>query len=195
MNDYKIGDIVLFSLNGNDEKVKLYKEVGLIIAINNENICVFQLKRYGGATMHKIDINKIRHICEKESVVQEIKEYYNSKIKNNENMIKSIKRSDYKDEIINKYYDLKTQIINTAKNMCELNSDDDTSFENKLKAICQKKKELFSIKCEGLNDARKYNGEIKYNIRELVKERDRTIEYLEEDINKLKEKLEIKELD
>ena len=65
--------------------------------------------------------------------------------------------------------DLKQEIINTAQNMIE--AKDDSEFENKLKAICQKKKQLFEIECDVAQDNRKYNGMIKYKIKDVEKQR------------------------
>lgn len=188
MNKYKIGDIILFK----NEGIKLYSNVGMVLVANKEIITILQINGYGNYR-YKVDINSIRPISEKENVIQEINKYYNNEIEKQELLIKSVKRSDYKEEVVEKYYLLKNEIINTAKNMVELDSENDTDFESKLKAICQKKKELFAIKCEGLNEARKYNGEVKYNIKELIRRRDKLIKGLDENLEKLKEELGMEE--
>lgn len=192
MNKYKIGDIVLFSLDSENKEIKLYSEVGVVLSINEDVISIFSVKGYS-TYMHKIDVSMVRPVTEKENTIQEITQSYNNEIRKHELLLKSVRRSDYKDEIINKYYDLKTEIINTARNLVELDSENDTDFENKLKAICQKKKELFAIECEETNEARIYNGKIKYYITELNSKRDKLIKGLDDNIIKLKEELGMEE--
>jgi len=72
---------------------------------------------------------------------------------------------DYPDYIKDKYYEIKDKICATAQHMIE--SDTEVEFENKLKAMCQMKKEMFSIENEDAKNARKRNGEINYQIRLL----------------------------
>ena len=108
-------------------------------------------------------------------------------IKEYESKIKSVKRDFYKDEIVNSYKTLQQEIISTAKHMIEFK--DDTDFENKLKVICEKKKQIFAIECNGVDEARKQNGLIKYKIRELESSRISDIKNLGKSIDNLKEAL------
>lgn len=77
-------------------------------------------------------------------------------------------------------------IIGHPKRLTPVSSCNDYDFENKIKAICHKKKQLFSIKCDEMNKARKFNGEIKYNIREIRNKRDSILRNLDYSINQIK---------
>jgi hypothetical protein len=182
--NYKTGDVVLFSLAGENE-VKLYNEVGVVIKINEQYISIFKLHN----SIRKVNIDNIRPFSDLDKCIKEIEDNYNDSISKYEAKIKSVKNSDYQKEYIDKYYNIKNQIINTAKNMIEIDENNDDDFENKLKAICQKKKDLFSITCDGIDEARKHNGEMKYYIKDLTNKRDRMIEDLKRNIEKLKSEL------
>ena len=70
-----------------------------------------------------------------------------------------------KDELVKEEFNkIKQQIIKTAENMIK---SDETDFINKLKAICDLKKKLFSIKVSDLDNVHKANGAIKYKIKKL----------------------------
>ena len=71
---------------------------------------------------------------------------------------------------------MKKQIIATAKNMIDYK--DDCDFENKLKAIADMKREIFSIELECASDIRKENGKIKWKIREEKSNRDNLLKFL-----------------
>ena len=58
---------------------------------------------------------------------------------------------------------------------------DDCDFENKLKAIADMKREIFSIKLECVSDIRKENGRIKLKIREEKSNRDYLLENISDE--------------
>lgn len=182
-NKIKIGDYVYFKCL---EKDNIFTKSGIVLNINNDKVSILE-KGYYSSSIETVSINNVRAISDKENIIDEIKNFYNEKIKKQETQLKSIKRSDYQEEIKSKYTLLQKEILNTCKNI--LDTTDDYEFEQKLKAICQKKKQLFSIECEGMNDARKFNGEVKYNIRELIKKRENCIRELDCSIDYLKEKI------
>ena len=186
MRDFKTGDFIYYSINNKDED-KLFEDSGVIINFsNNDRVSVLNSYK----TIYNIALDNIRPLSNKEDIVNEIKEFYNKQIADYESKIKSVKRGDYEDEIVEKYCNLKQEIINTAKHMIE--AKDDVDFENKLKAICEKKKQLYTIKCDGIVSARKQNGAIKYNIKKLVNERDFCIENLDKSMENLKKAFERK---
>ena len=74
---------------------------------------------------------------------------------------------------------MKKQIIATAKNM--INYKDDCDFENKLKAIADMKREIFSIELECASDIRKENGRIKWKIREEKSNRDNLLKNISDE--------------
>ena len=185
MNDFKIGDFVYFSLSDKDTE-KLFTYSGVIINLSLDRATILE-RSYNNFT-YNIDIDNIRPISDKEDIINEIKEFYNKQIADYESKIKSVKRGNYKDEIVKEYCTLKQEIINTAKHMIEAKDDED--FENKLKAICARKKEIFAIECEEIVYARKDNGAIKYKIKELEKSRNNSIENLDKSIDNIKKAFE-----
>ena len=185
MNDFKTGDFVYFSLS-NEDTEKLFTYSGAIVNISNERVSILD-GRYSNS-MYNVPIDNIRPLSDKESIVNEINKHYNTKIADYEAKIKSVKRGDYKDELVNKYCNLRQEIINTAKHM--IDSKDDEDFENKLKAICEKKRQLFAIECAEIVNARKQNGVTKYSIRGLEKDRNNSIENLDKSIDNIKKAFE-----
>ena len=69
-----------------------------------------------------------------------------------------------------KYEELKKQIKTVARRLAE--SNDDADFENRLKAISDMKKNIFSIELECVHDIRIQNGKIKWKIRELIQNKE-----------------------
>lgn len=58
---------------------------------------------------------------------------------------------------------------------------DDCDFENKLKAIADMKREIFSIELECASDIRKENGRIKWKIREEKSNRDNLLKNISDE--------------
>lgn len=187
MNNFKTGDFVYYSLS-NEGEIKLFVSSGMIVSVSKETISILSSSGGGSNYIYNVALDSVRPLSDKENIINEINAYYDKEIEKHQSKIKSVKREYYNDEIVSKYTQLKQEILNTAKNMI-INTNDDEVFESKLKAICQKKKELFAIECEGMNDARKQNGEVKYNIKELNKQRDSKLKYLDNSINELKRKM------
>lgn len=186
MNNFKVGDFVCFSLSNKDD-IKLFTNSGVIIHISNDVASILNGQHTN--IIYNISEDRIRPLSDKEDIINEINDYYDKEIKRYKSKIKSVKREHYEEEIVLKYLQLKQEILSTARNM--INSEEDYGFETRLKAICQKKKELFEIKCEGLNDARKFNGEVKYNMTVLDKQRNNTIKSLDSSVEELKRKFRL----
>ena len=185
MDNFKTGDFIYFSLSDKDAE-KLFTYSGVIINLSPDRVSILN----GSYTnsIYNVPLDNIRPLSDKGKIVNEINKHYNIQIADYEAKIKSVKRGDYKDEIVEKYCDLKQEIINTAKHM--IDSKDDEDFENKLKAICERKKEIFAIECDGIVHARKDNGAIKYKIKELIKNRDNSIANLDKSIDNIKKAFE-----
>ena len=147
---------------------------GVLLHIDEEGFICTVMNIYG--TFSTVPTEYVYEIDTVDNKILEIQECYQEEIKAKSELLRSVRRSDYEDEVIDKYELLKVEIINTCKNL--IDSESDVDFENKLKAICEKKKQIFSIECEGVNDARKYNGQIKYEIKELERRMDRDIKNL-----------------
>lgn len=96
--------------------------------------------------------------------------------------LKPTNRSAYQDEIDGKYKELKQRIINLSRSISAHSADEDDylndEFEDMIKEMAQLKKQIFEIKCEGKEDARKFNGSIKHEIKEIIRTRDNIIRRL-----------------
>lgn len=178
----KCGNIVYFTPSKDVRSVT----IGITIDEFDDKYTILECSDYTN-TFCKVLKDNIRPISDKEAIIEEIKQYYDKEIDVLKSKIKSVTRTDYEDKIVEKYDKLKTEIKNTAKNMLE--AEDDTDFEERLKAICQKKRQIFEIKCDEIVKARKINGSIKYDIRKLEKEKIRLIDTLDKKINKLEKLL------
>ena len=166
-----IGDPVYFSTSGFDFKS------GVIIGKANDNYLILS-----NSIITRVDVsNNIYSIDDKETVIGLIRYEEKVKLSRLKDNLKSVKRSFYQDELREKYADIRTQIINTAIHMKE--DLDDTDFENRLKAICSKKKDLFSIKCEKANEARKHNGEVKYKMNKVRQDTQYVLNRLDDGLN------------
>lgn len=102
----------------------------------------------------------------------------------------SRKRSDYQNEIGEKYDLLKQTAINIAKAMVSDSTlTGGLNFENHIKEMAQIKKQLFAIECDGVVTARKHNGIIKGKLRDLKVTKETKLENL--DLTKLSNKLRL----
>lgn len=155
----KLGDLVYF----NKSKSGYDFSTGILLSEKNDNFLVLDYGKFYSKNIYWV--KDIYNLNDRVEVVDTIKHYYENQIEIMKTQLKPISRSFYEEELNNEYKDIREQIINTCLNMSH--DLDDTEFENKLKAICIKKNNLFSRKCEEVNEARKHNGEVKYRIKEL----------------------------
>lgn len=161
---FEPGDIVLFQncqdrFKNNIGMILRHKENGNYVILSNYN-----------SVYRDIQLSWITDIDNVESVRNEIIAYYEEKITILQNQIRKPTQEEKEIEKIEKYNQLKEQILETAKNM--IGSKDDCDFENKLKAMSSLKHEIFSIKLECVSNIRKENGRIKGKIRDEENIRD-----------------------
>lgn len=161
---FRIGEIVIYT----HDKNKPHFYYGLILDFQDSNVKLLRIDRYS-ITKDVVDIKMIIKREKVQECIDFVNSYYDNQIKEKKLQLKSVRRSDYQDEVEDKYAMVKQEIFNTAKNM--LNCDTDIQFENKLKAICEKKKSLFAIECDGVAVARKFNGMVLHDIKDLEKNR------------------------
>lgn len=172
-SEFRPGDIVLFQTNGDCFK----SDIGMILKLKengnyvvlSENKCAYKNIEWSWIA----DVNKAKYIR------NEIRNYYEYEIARLQDKIRKPTQEEKDAEKIEKYKKLKQQIIATAKNL--ITCKDDCDFENKLKAITDMKKEIFSIKLDCASDIRKENGKIKYEIREAEAIRDRLLRGISEE--------------
>ena len=166
-----IGDTVYFSTSGFDFKS------GVIVGKASDNYLILSKNMFTNIYTS----NNIYSIEDKETVIGLIRYEEKVKLSKLKDNLKSVERSFYEDKLKEKYADIRTQIINTALKMGD--NLDDTAFENKLKAIYRKHNDLFSIKCEESNEARKHNGEVKYKMNKIRQDTQYVINKLDEGLD------------
>lgn len=97
--------------------------------------------------------------------------------------LKSTNASDYSEEYLKDIMSLKFRIQKVARKLseCDLEFEDET-FGNYLHELYQLKKQLGSFANEYTSDARKINGKIKYDIKQIEGEKYLTLGVLDLDI-------------
>lgn len=158
MTTFKPGDIVLFQTHERDFK----SNIGMILK-HKENGNYVVLSVYNSA-YKDVQPSWIASVDDVQSVRNEITAHYEEKIAELQSQIRKVTQKEKESERVEKYDELKKQILATAKHMIECKDDND--FESKLKAIADMKRKIFSIELECVSDIRKENGRIKGKIRE-----------------------------
>lgn len=153
---------------------------GIILKSDDINTTYSRINKWSNSvSTFATDKLEILPLSEASNCLEDIQNYYNDEIGKLNCQIKSLDKANYAGEMIETYLKLKNQILATAMHM--IKSDDDIEFENKLKAICDLKKQLYSIKCEGIEDDRKFNGEIKWKIKKKQEELDKKVKSFTDD--------------
>lgn len=172
MKEFKVGEVVILQMC--DEMMSHRFGVVLKLKSDSHLINVLSVSRYNQSIITDFNSSRMFKLSELENIKESVNEFANEKISSLKNKIKSVRRSDYENEINCKYKSIKKDIENTCRNLLEC--DTDLEFETKLKAIYQKKKDLFSIKCEETSIARKHNGAILASIKKIKNNTNRVIE-------------------
>lgn len=161
---FEPGDIVLFQTGENGFK----SNIGMILKHKESgNYAILSVYNSAYKDIHPSWIVSVDDV---ENVRNKIVAHYEEKIADLQSQIRKPTQEEKEAEKVEKYDELKKQIIVTAKNM--INCIDDCDFENKLKAIAEMKRKIFSIELECASDIRKENGRIKWKIREEKSTRD-----------------------
>lgn len=160
---YKCGDVVLFS-TGDGRKTNIgmilkYKDSDEYVVLSVHNSAYKNIKDEWIAPIEDIEF-----------VRTEIIVYYNELIEEKQKLIRKPTQDEKDSEKIKKYEELKSQIKTIARRLSE--STDDADFENRLKAIAEMKKNIFSIELECVSDIRKNNGRVKYEIQQLTQSKE-----------------------
>lgn len=164
VNMFEPGDIVLFQTGENGFK----NNIGMILKRKeNDNYAVLSV--YNSA-YKDVKPSWIVSISDVETIRNEIISNYEEKIAELQSQIRKVTQEEKDAERLEKYESLKKQILGTAKNLINYKDDDD--FENKLKAISDMKRAIFSIDLDCASDIRKSNGRIKWKIRQEISARD-----------------------
>ena len=170
---FEPGDVVLFQTGENGLK----SNIGMILK-HKENGNYAILSVYSSA-YKDVKPSWIASVNDVENIRNEITSHYEENISELQSKIRKPTQEEKESEKVEKYDKLKKQIIATARNMIDY--EDDCDFENKLKAIADMKREIFSIELECVSDIRKENGRIKWKIREEKSNRDNLLKNISDE--------------
>ena len=170
---FEPGDVVLFQTGENGLK----SNIGMILK-HKENGNYAILSVYSSA-YKDVKPSWIASVNDVENIRNEITSHYEENISELQSKIRKTTQEEKESEKVEKYNELKKQIIATARNMIDY--EDDCDFENKLKAIADMKREIFSIELECASDIRKENGKIKWKIREEKSNRDNLLKNISDE--------------
>ena len=174
---FESGDVVLFQ---KDEK-SFKNQIGIILKCKgNGNYCLYTLPPMNTTVYEDIKPAWISSLDKVDDIRNQIIEKYEEEISELQSQIRKPTQEEKDADKAKKYEYLKQQIINTAKNLVN-NYKDHDDFENKLKAIAEMKKDIFSIELECVSDIRKENGRIKWKIRDKIYEKDSLLRPINEE--------------
>lgn len=161
---FKIGSVVLYKVKEDG----LQQNLGMVLKKKEDNTYVILSSK--NSVQKEIKEEWVIAVENVEKVREEIKQHYDVKIAEIKKQLRVVTEEEKEIEKTEKYDKLKEQIMNTARHMLE--SDNNDTFENKLRAIADLKKALFSIELESGAEIRKQNGRVKYTIKTIEVERD-----------------------
>ena len=183
-----LGDKVVFDLyNGKQEYTRgLLTHLGVIIYDNKDNsyhVMYFDDCRVNVA--YDVDCRYILPIEDVEYERTRIITKYESLVKEEKTKLKTVSQEEKDKQKVERYENIKQRIIRNCE-WCINRDLDDVDFVNRVKEISNLKKQLFSperLPC--MNEIHRYNGTVKYNIRELERERDNALKRIsDEEIEK-----------
>lgn len=183
-----LGDKVVFDLyNGRHEDTReLLTYLGVLIHDNKDNSYhVMYFDDYRVGIVYNIDCRYILPIEDVEYERTRIVTKYESLIKEEKAKLKTVSQEEKDKQKVERYESIKQRIIRNCE-WCINRDLDDEDFVNRVKEISNLKKQLFSPeKLPCMNEIHRYNGTIKYNIRELERERDKALNRIaDEEIEK-----------
>lgn len=109
-------------------------------------------------------------VSDTEKLISAINNRFDESVKELESQLKSVKPRDYEAEKVEKQQELMHRIINIT-NKISKNDYTQAQFENWINEIHQLRKQYYSIKIEGGDEARKHNGNILYQIKKQEESR------------------------
>lgn len=179
-----LGDKVICDIhNGKNEYTRgLLTYLGIVIGDNNNgfyNIMYFDEHKISIA--YSIDHRYIIPIEDNKCERVRIMNRYENLIEEEKKKLKTVSQEEKDKEKVERYENIKQRIIRNCE-WC-INKDlDDEDFINRVKEIANLKKQLFAPeKLSCISKIHKYNGAIKYNIRELFKERDKMLQRISDE--------------
>lgn len=181
----KVGDKVIFTWLTSENKSNeagLLTRIGVIIKDNKDktfNVLYFDSHNLKIATV--INRNYIKPITEIDNEKDAIFNTYNNLIEKEKCKLKTVLKEEKDKEKIERFNNIKQRIIRNCEWLLH-NDIDDEDFVNRVKEISNLKKQLFSPeKLQCISEIHRYNGTIKYNIKELQRERDSILNRLSDE--------------
>jgi hypothetical protein len=183
LSKYKEGNKVIFDkLNGNYDSKGLLTNLGVIIN-NNENgtYHIMYFDYYKNPIAYSISEKYISFAYNNNIEQSRIKSCYEKLIEAEKKKLKTVSQEEKDKQKAERYENIKQRIIRNCE-WC-INKDlDDEDFINRVKEIANLKKQLFSPeKLPCISEIHRYNGTIKYNIRQLEEERNRLINQISDE--------------
>jgi hypothetical protein len=184
-SDFRLGDKVIFDKsNGNDN----FKSKGLLtnfgIIINKNDIDTYHIMYFDDCKIsiaYYISDDYIKPIEDNTYEQSRIEVYYEKLIEDEKKKLKTVSQEEKDKQKVERYENIKQRIIRNCE-WCVTKDLDDEDFVNRVKEIANLKKQLFSperLPC--MNEIHRYNGTIKYNIRELEYERDKLLKQISDE--------------
>ena len=165
-----LGDKVVFDIhNGKHEHTRgLLTYLGVLIHDNKDNSYhVMYFDDYKIGIAYNIDCRYILTIEDVEYERTRIITKYEYLVKEEKAKLKTVSQEEKDKQKVERYENIKQRIIRNCE-WCINRDLDDEDFVNRVKEIVNLKKQLFSperLPC--MNEIHRYNGTVKFNIREL----------------------------
>lgn len=179
-----LGDKVVFDIhNGKHEDTRgVLTYLGVLIHDNKDNSYhVMYFDDYRVCIAYNIDCRYIIPIEDVEYERTRIITKYESLVKKEKAKLKTVSQEEKDKQKAERYENIKQRIIRNCE-WCINRDLDDVDFVNRVKEIANLKKQLFSperLPC--MNEIHRYNGTVKFNIRELERERDKALERISDE--------------
>ena len=179
-----LGDKVIFDIySGKQPHTRgLLTWLGIIINDNKDNSYhVMYFDDHRIAIAYNVNCRFIIPMEDNEYELSRIMVKYDSLIEEEKKKIKTVSQEEKDKEKVERYESIKQRIIRNCE-WCISKDLDDEDFVNRVKEIANLKKQLFSPgKLPCMSEIHKYNGTIKYNIRELERERDKVLKRISDE--------------
>ena len=179
-----LGDKVIFDIHSGKQPHTrgLLTWLGVIINDNKDNSYhVMYFNDHGNAIAYNVDCRFILPMEDNEYERSRIMVKYDSLIEEEKKKLKTVSQEEKDKEKVERYESIKQRIIRNCE-WCINKALDDEDFVNRVKEIANLKKQLFSPeKLPCMSEIHKHNGTIKFNIRELEKERDKALKRISDE--------------
>lgn len=177
-----VGDKVIFSWNNTNDKLNEYDLLthrGMVVSKNKDNTySVLYFDDFYTKIAYNIPSFCIGSISILDEEIEKINERYKYLIDEEKKKLKTVSQVEKDEQRKLVFNNTKQRIIRNCEWLTTKDIDEE-DFINRVKEIANLKKQLFSPnKLPCMDEIHKYNGTIKYNIRQLENERNKIIDRL-----------------